>query len=195
MPLTTGEPPAAEAAAAATPAATADDPAATLQQLWREVLGVDRIEPDDDFFELGGHSLAALRLSGRIRDALGVEVELDRFFEAPTFAALAEFVAAAPRSSAAVTGPPRAGVAAAMAAADDRGPVRVQQRPAPVVAARPEPPAVPSTSVYFFSSQNDDTEQGYDLVFATVRLADRLGFEAVWSPERHFHPFGALYPN
>ena len=192
MPLTAGAPaPAAEA----TPAATAAGPAATLEHLWREVLGVDRIGPDDDFFELGGHSLAALRLSGRIRDAFGVEVELDRFFEAPTFAALAEFVAAAPRSSTAATAPPRAGAAAAMAAADDRGPVRVLQRPAPAAAARPEPSAVPSTSVYFFSSQNDDTGQGYDLVFDTVRLADRLGFEALWSPERHFHPFGALYPN
>src|SRR5262245_28904183 len=138
MPLTTGEPPAAEAAAAATPAATADDPAATLQQLWREVLGVDRIEPDDDFFELGGHSLAALRLSGRIRDALGVEVELDRFFEAPTFAALAEFVAAAPRSSAAVPGRraggdgrrgrPRAGAGPAAPGPGRRGPAGAPRR-------------------------------------------------------------------
>jgi natural product biosynthesis luciferase-like monooxygenase protein len=29
----------------------------------------------------------------------------------------------------------------------------------------------------------------------TVKYADRHGFKAVWTPERHFHPFGGLYPN
>jgi natural product biosynthesis luciferase-like monooxygenase protein len=29
----------------------------------------------------------------------------------------------------------------------------------------------------------------------TVQFADRNGFAAVWIPERHFHPFGGLYPN
>jgi natural product biosynthesis luciferase-like monooxygenase protein len=28
-----------------------------------------------------------------------------------------------------------------------------------------------------------------------ARFADRHGFEAVWTPERHFHGFGGLYPN
>src|SRR5213078_4517214 len=28
-----------------------------------------------------------------------------------------------------------------------------------------------------------------------ARFADRHGFAAVWTPERHFHPFGGLYPN
>ncbi|HEX8106922.1 MAG TPA: MupA/Atu3671 family FMN-dependent luciferase-like monooxygenase, partial [Kofleriaceae bacterium] len=36
---------------------------------------------------------------------------------------------------------------------------------------------------------------GYQLVLDAARFADRHGFEAVWTPERHFHPFGGLYPN
>lgn len=28
-----------------------------------------------------------------------------------------------------------------------------------------------------------------------AKFADRHGFEAVWTPERHFHSFGGLYPN
>jgi natural product biosynthesis luciferase-like monooxygenase protein len=28
-----------------------------------------------------------------------------------------------------------------------------------------------------------------------ARFADENGFEAVWTPERHFHAFGGLYPN
>src|SRR6185295_17743730 len=28
-----------------------------------------------------------------------------------------------------------------------------------------------------------------------AKFADRNGFAAVWTPERHFHAFGGLYPN
>src|SRR6185369_5266075 len=28
-----------------------------------------------------------------------------------------------------------------------------------------------------------------------AKFADRNGFTAVWTPERHFHSFGGLYPN
>ena len=28
-----------------------------------------------------------------------------------------------------------------------------------------------------------------------ARFADEHGFKAVWTPERHFHAFGGLYPN
>lgn len=35
----------------------------------------------------------------------------------------------------------------------------------------------------------------YDLLLDGARFADEHGFSAVWTPERHFHPFGGLYPN
>lgn len=34
-----------------------------------------------------------------------------------------------------------------------------------------------------------------DLLLEGARFADRHGFTAVWIPERHFHPFGGIYPN
>lgn len=35
----------------------------------------------------------------------------------------------------------------------------------------------------------------YRLVMEGARFADANGFSAVWTPERHFHPFGGLFPN
>jgi natural product biosynthesis luciferase-like monooxygenase protein len=35
----------------------------------------------------------------------------------------------------------------------------------------------------------------YRLLMDGARFADTHGFAAVWTPERHFHPFGGLYPN
>lgn len=36
---------------------------------------------------------------------------------------------------------------------------------------------------------------GYSLLFESAKFADRHGFKAVWTPERHFAEFGALFPN
>ncbi len=52
-------------------------------------------------------------------------------------------------------------------------------------------------SLSFFS--NDDRgkpgPENYKLLLDAARYADRNGFESIWFPERHFHPFGGLFPN
>src|SRR5580658_4121248 len=54
----------------------------------------------------------------------------------------------------------------------------------------------PRFSLFFFASAHErSTRQQYQLMLESARLADELGFEAIWIPERHFDPFGAPYPS
>jgi NAD(P)-dependent dehydrogenase (short-subunit alcohol dehydrogenase family)/acyl carrier protein len=61
--------------------------------IWAELLGLREVGVGDDFFELGGHSLLATQLMARLRDRLGVDVPVNRFFELPTVAEQAAFIA------------------------------------------------------------------------------------------------------
>ncbi|CAN5374105.1 LLM class flavin-dependent oxidoreductase [soil metagenome] len=54
----------------------------------------------------------------------------------------------------------------------------------------------PQLSLFFFAASGDDAPDDlYRLLIETAKFADRHGFTAVWTPERHFQPFGGLYPN
>jgi NAD(P)-dependent dehydrogenase (short-subunit alcohol dehydrogenase family) len=61
-----------------------------LAALWEEVLGVGAIGLDDDFFLLGGCSLAGLRILGRLRADLGIDLPLEALFESRTIEGLVD---------------------------------------------------------------------------------------------------------
>jgi tyrocidine synthetase-3 len=63
-----------------------------LLQIWKEVLGKDRLSVHDDFFELGGHSLKAVQLVARIRKSMEQQVKLNDIFLHTTLAAQAVFL-------------------------------------------------------------------------------------------------------
>jgi natural product biosynthesis luciferase-like monooxygenase protein len=52
-------------------------------------------------------------------------------------------------------------------------------------------------SLFYFADNTRGTGAGdrYELLLEGAKFADRNGFAAVWTPERHFHSVGALYPN
>jgi amino acid adenylation domain-containing protein len=61
-----------------------------LAEIWREVLGVERVGVHDNFFQLGGHSLNATQVSSRVLVAFQIELPLRDLFDFPTVAELAE---------------------------------------------------------------------------------------------------------
>lgn len=49
--------------------------------------------------------------------------------------------------------------------------------------------------LYFSGNGSTNRADKYHLLLETAKFADQHGFSALWIPERHFHPFGGLYPN
>ncbi|WP_327250872.1 non-ribosomal peptide synthetase [Streptomyces sp. NBC_01244] len=80
----------AQAVCAAQAAPIGDSAAeGVLCSLFAEVIGIDRVAPDDNFFSVGGHSMMGVRLVNRIRAVLGLEARIRDLFLAPTPAGLA----------------------------------------------------------------------------------------------------------
>jgi natural product biosynthesis luciferase-like monooxygenase protein len=73
-----------------------------------------------------------------------------------------------------------------------RTPGGAARRPAPRdAAARP----ISFSLFYFASDEGEGVADKYELLLEGARSPTQHGFEAVWTPERHFHAFGGLYPN
>ncbi|WP_433736335.1 non-ribosomal peptide synthetase [Pseudomonas putida] len=73
--------------------ATASELQALIGQIWAEHLNVKQVAGDDHFFLLGGNSIAATQVIARVREKLGLELNLRLLFEAPTLAAFTAAVA------------------------------------------------------------------------------------------------------
>lgn len=50
-------------------------------------------------------------------------------------------------------------------------------------------------SIYYWGNDDGAGPKKYELLIEGAKFADRHGFVAVWTPERHFHAFGGPYPN
>ncbi|GAA1548353.1 hypothetical protein GCM10009827_080790 [Dactylosporangium maewongense] len=91
----TSVPPAAAGAPATAPApARGGELVEPVLAIWRDVLGDPAIGPDDDLFDLGGDSLTATQIIARMRKTLGVDVDIDTFFDHPTVNGVVDAVSA-----------------------------------------------------------------------------------------------------
>jgi phthiocerol/phenolphthiocerol synthesis type-I polyketide synthase E len=168
-----------------------------IADLWQTLLGIERVGAEDNFFRLNGNSLIALQAISRIQSVFGVKLSVRSFFESPTVAGLARIVSERQPGLEALTA--RARILEEVLAVAPVAPAP----PAPVVPAAPPPVAVPEGdgeglrfSLFFFSGNEAMfPEYKYQLIVEGAKFADRNGFTAIWTPERHFHSFGGLYPN
>ncbi|MCU1786941.1 non-ribosomal peptide synthetase [Pseudomonas sp. 13B_2.1_Bac1] len=64
-----------------------------IAAIWCEQLQVPSVAADDHFFLLGGNSITATQVVARLRETLGLELNLRLLFEAPTLSAFAASVA------------------------------------------------------------------------------------------------------
>ncbi len=164
-----------------------------IAAIWSELLGTSGVGANDWFFELGGDSLTAVQLISRVREACQVEVPLSGFLRAPTIRELAISI-----------------LALSIAGRSAQHEVERRLTNLDRASAKRCPPANPRLteadpaegatgmqfSVFFFSGDESAwDEDKYRLVIEGAKFADRHGFTAVWTPERHFDKFGGLYPN
>jgi acyl carrier protein len=64
-----------------------------LVELWRALLGVERIGRQDNFFERGGQSLTGMRLIVKVAETFSVQIPFYAIFEYPTIQEMARFIA------------------------------------------------------------------------------------------------------
>jgi amino acid adenylation domain-containing protein/non-ribosomal peptide synthase protein (TIGR01720 family) len=60
-----------------------------LADIWKEVLGLERVGRGDNFFEMGGHSLYATQVISRVCRAFSLDIPLRTIFESPALEDLA----------------------------------------------------------------------------------------------------------
>jgi hypothetical protein len=61
----------------------------TIADIWREILCLEAVGPDENFFDLGGNSLLMIRFHQRLQAVLGTTIPVVRLFERPTVRSLA----------------------------------------------------------------------------------------------------------
>ncbi|MCX6584524.1 MAG: non-ribosomal peptide synthetase, partial [Candidatus Aminicenantes bacterium] len=70
-----------------------------IGEIWREVLGIEKIGIDDKFFSVGGNSLNLIRMNARLDQELGIEIPGVIIFQYPTIRMLAQYLSREEKAS------------------------------------------------------------------------------------------------
>lgn len=72
--------------------APGDETEVKLVEIWREVLGVDKVGVNDNFFDLGGNSLTMFQLNVVLNQKLKQTIAIVTLFQYPTIRSLAQYL-------------------------------------------------------------------------------------------------------
>ncbi|HEX9063272.1 MAG TPA: amino acid adenylation domain-containing protein [Clostridia bacterium] len=64
----------------------------SIQDIWKEVLGRDRVGINQNFFDIGGHSLLLAKVGSKISKLMNLEIEILDLFNYPTIETLSNFI-------------------------------------------------------------------------------------------------------
>jgi acyl carrier protein len=65
-----------------------------IAAIWKDILAVEHLNPDDNFFDSGGRSLQVVQVKSRLEESLGIELPVVKLFQYPTIRSLADFIGA-----------------------------------------------------------------------------------------------------
>ncbi|MCP4219019.1 MAG: hypothetical protein GY765_30575, partial [bacterium] len=63
-----------------------------IAKIWREVLGIEKIDIDDNYFEMGGNSLNIMRVNTKLQEALNKKISVATMFRFTTLRSLAQYL-------------------------------------------------------------------------------------------------------
>jgi acyl carrier protein len=66
-----------------------------ITEIWKKVLGLEKIGVNDNFFDIGGNSLKIIQISVELKNLLGTDIAIAKMFQYPTIASLARYIAKA----------------------------------------------------------------------------------------------------
>jgi natural product biosynthesis luciferase-like monooxygenase protein len=190
-----------------------DETERTLVGILQTMLGIEQVGIYDNFFELGGDSVLGIQIIAQAKRA-GIHLTPQQIFQYPTVAEMATIAAdgqpsteAAPQRAVkestqidlSLTNLDESQMNQLMELISDDEP---EEEPVAIETASDsqngdrEPAKQLDFSLFFFAADNlRPGEDKYKLYLEGAKFADRNGFTAVWTPERHFHESGGLYPN
>jgi natural product biosynthesis luciferase-like monooxygenase protein len=161
---------------AAEPAARTVDMAA-LQARFVEAIEQaigHRVDEQTIVPHLGITSIAAVEIMYAIEEEFGLTIAAEHLTDSITIAELARRVAGGSRPE----------------------PATKQHSPAVAAPAHTSSSAQAlDISLMYFSTDTMATDARFEVLLEGAKFADSHGFHAVWIPERHFHPFGGVFPN
>ena len=66
-----------------------------IADVWKKVLGLEKVGVNDNFFDVGGNSLKIITISAELKRLLGIDIPVTKMFQYPTVASLAGYITGA----------------------------------------------------------------------------------------------------